>query len=33
VKTYISRLLEKFGTGSRVGLVIAAYECGLVDAG
>lgn len=33
VKTYISRLLEKFGTGSRVGLVIAAYECGLVDTG
>ncbi len=31
VKTYISRLLDKFATGSRVGLVIAAYECGLVD--
>jgi DNA-binding NarL/FixJ family response regulator len=33
VKTYISRLLQKFGTASRVGLVISAYECGLVDTG
>jgi DNA-binding NarL/FixJ family response regulator len=33
VKSYISRLLEKFDTGSRVGLVIAAYDCGLVDTG
>lgn len=32
VKSYVSRLLERFGTESRVGLVIAAYECGLVDA-
>ncbi|WP_328996068.1 response regulator transcription factor [Kribbella sp. NBC_01245] len=31
VKSYVSRLLERFGTQSRVGLVIAAYECGLVD--
>jgi len=29
VKTYVSRLLEKFGTGSRVGLVVASSECGL----
>ncbi|MGH3715103.1 MAG: response regulator [Micromonosporaceae bacterium] len=33
VKSYVSRLLERFGTGSRVGLVIAAYECGLVEPG
>ena len=30
VKSYVSRLLEKFGTDTRVGLVIAAYECGLL---
>jgi DNA-binding NarL/FixJ family response regulator len=30
VKTYVSRLLEKFGTGSRVGLVVGAYESGLL---
>lgn len=30
VKTYVSRLLDKFGTDSRVGLVIAAGECGLL---
>lgn len=30
VKTYVSRLLEKFATDSRVGLVIAAGECGLL---
>lgn len=30
VKTYVSRLLDKFGAESRTGLVIAAYECGLV---
>lgn len=32
VKSYMSRLLEKFGTQSRVGLVIAAYECGIHEA-
>ena len=31
VKAYVSRLLEKFGVESRVGLVIAAYQTGLVD--
>ncbi len=31
VKTYVSRLLEKFGVDTRVGLVIAAHECGLLD--
>lgn len=30
VKSYVSRLLDKFGTATRVGLVISAYECGLV---
>jgi DNA-binding NarL/FixJ family response regulator len=30
VKTYVSRLLQKFATDSRVGLVIAAGECGLL---
>lgn len=29
VKTYVSRLLAKFGVETRVSLVIAAYECGL----
>jgi DNA-binding NarL/FixJ family response regulator len=33
VKSYVSRLLERFGTESRVGLVIAAYECGLIEPG
>jgi len=33
VKSYVSRLLEKFGVTSRVGLVIAAYEAGLVSPG
>jgi DNA-binding NarL/FixJ family response regulator len=28
VKTYVSRLLDKFGVDTRVGLVIAAYEAG-----
>jgi DNA-binding NarL/FixJ family response regulator len=31
VKTYVSRLLDKFGVQTRVGLVIVAYESGLVD--
>lgn len=31
VKTYVSRLLEKFGVDTRVGLVIAAQECGLLN--
>ena len=31
VKAYVSRLLDKFAVESRVGLVIAAYEAGLVD--
>ena len=31
VKSYVSRLLEKFVVATRVGLVIAAYECGLVN--
>jgi DNA-binding NarL/FixJ family response regulator len=31
VKTYVSRLLDKFGVETRVGLVIAAHECGLLD--
>ena len=31
VKSYVSRLLEKFVVATRVGLVIAAYQCGLVD--
>lgn len=31
VKTYVSRLLDKFGVETRVGLVIAAFECGLVE--
>jgi len=31
VKTYVSRLLDKFGVETRVGLVIAAYECGLLQ--
>ena len=30
VKTYVSRLLDKFDTGSRVGLVVGAYESGLL---
>lgn len=30
VKTYVSRLLAKFATESRVGLVVAAGECGLL---
>lgn len=30
VKSYVSRLLNKFGSETRVGLVIAAYECDLV---
>lgn len=29
VKSYVSRLLDKFGVETRVGLVIAAYESGL----
>jgi len=33
VKTYVSRLLSRFGTRDRVGLVIAAYEEGLVSVG
>lgn len=33
VKTYVSRLLEKFATDSRVGLVIAAGDCGLLAEG
>ena len=33
VKTYVSRLLNRFGTRDRVGLVIAAYEEGLVSVG
>ena len=33
VKSYVSRLLEKFGVTSRVGLVIAAYDAGLVSRG
>lgn len=32
VKTYVSRLLDRFGTATRVGLVIAAYESGLIHA-
>lgn len=32
VKAYVSRLLEKFGVESRVGLVIGAYQAGIVDA-
>ncbi len=32
VKTYVSRLLNQFGTTTRVGLVIAAHECGLLPA-
>lgn len=31
VKTYVSRLLDKFGVDTRVGLVIAAHDRGLVD--
>jgi len=31
VKTYVSRLLDKFGVQTRVGLVIAAYESGLLQ--
>ena len=31
VKTYVSRLLEKFGVPTRVGLVIAAHQTGLTD--
>lgn len=31
VKSYVSRLLEKFGVPSRVGLVIVAHEAGLVE--
>lgn len=31
VKSYVSRLLEKFGVDTRVGLVIAAHQCGLLD--
>lgn len=31
VKAYVSRLLEKFGVESRVGLVISAYQAGLVE--
>jgi DNA-binding NarL/FixJ family response regulator len=30
VKAYVSRLLEKFGVESRVGLVIAAHQTGLL---
>lgn len=30
VKTYVSRLLDKFGVETRVGLVIVAHETGLV---
>lgn len=30
VKTYVSRLLEKFGAESRVGLVLASHDCGLL---
>lgn len=32
VKTYVSRLLDKFGVPTRVGLVIAAQETGLAGA-
>ena len=31
VKTYVSRLLDKFGVPTRVGLVIAAQETGLTE--
>jgi DNA-binding NarL/FixJ family response regulator len=31
VKTYVSRLLDKFGVETRVGLVIAGYECGFLQ--
>lgn len=31
VKSYVSRLLDKFAVASRVGLVIAAHECGMAD--
>jgi DNA-binding NarL/FixJ family response regulator len=31
VKSYVSRLLDKFRAATRVGLVIAAYDCGLID--
>jgi DNA-binding NarL/FixJ family response regulator len=31
VKTYVSRLLDKFGVDTRVGLVLAAHDSGLVD--
>lgn len=33
VKTYVSRLLDKFGVETRVGIVIAAHECGLLVEG
>jgi len=32
VKTYVSRLLDKFAAASRVGLVIAAIESGVLHA-
>lgn len=31
VKSYVSRLLDKFGVPTRVGLVIAAYQTGLAE--
>lgn len=31
VKTYVSRLLARFGVRDRVGLVIVAYEEGVVS--
>ncbi|MCI1261496.1 MAG: response regulator transcription factor [Tetrasphaera jenkinsii] len=31
VKSYVSRLLDKFGTQTRVGLVLAAHDHGLLD--
>ena len=31
VKTHVGRLLSKLGARDRVGLVLIAHECGLLD--